>query len=113
MKRIEGNTVEFEDGKKACFDAIIFATGYRSTVRNWLKVLTDRFHLGKRPWNISIDLGKIHLAVTPCLKLREATTCSTPRGCPESAFRTTGKERMVCTAPGSRRGAWLGYQGMP
>lgn len=40
MERIEGDVVEFEDGKRDRFDAIIFATGYRSTVLNWLKVGT-------------------------------------------------------------------------
>ncbi|XP_062076192.1 probable indole-3-pyruvate monooxygenase YUCCA11 [Humulus lupulus] len=34
---IEGNKIEFENGKIKSFDAIIFATGYRSTVQNWLK----------------------------------------------------------------------------
>lgn len=29
----------FEDGKKGRFDAIVFATGYSSTVWKWLKVL--------------------------------------------------------------------------
>ncbi|ESW09506.1 hypothetical protein PHAVU_009G133300 [Phaseolus vulgaris] len=33
----EGKMVEFEDGKDGEFDIIIFATGYNSTVLNWLK----------------------------------------------------------------------------
>ncbi|KAI4376619.1 hypothetical protein MLD38_014360 [Melastoma candidum] len=37
IKRIKGQTVEFVDGKAACFDAIILATGYKSNVPSWLK----------------------------------------------------------------------------
>nr|CAB3472819.1 unnamed protein product [Digitaria exilis] len=33
----DGNVVEFADGKRHPFDAIVFATGYRSSVRRWLK----------------------------------------------------------------------------
>ncbi len=36
--KIVGNSVAFENGLEAGFDAIIFATGYRSTARSWLKV---------------------------------------------------------------------------
>lgn len=35
---IEGNAVEFEDGKRDCFDSLVFATGYKSTANIWLKV---------------------------------------------------------------------------
>lgn len=38
VKSVHGNLVEFNDGKQYPFDAIVFATGYRSTVRRWLKV---------------------------------------------------------------------------
>ncbi|XP_066308710.1 probable indole-3-pyruvate monooxygenase YUCCA10 [Miscanthus floridulus] len=37
VKSVRGNVVEFGDGKRHPFDAIVFATGYRSTVRQWLK----------------------------------------------------------------------------
>ncbi|CAN6475934.1 unnamed protein product [Victoria cruziana] len=37
IKHIKGNNVEFEDGKVDRFDAIVFATGYKSTVRSWLQ----------------------------------------------------------------------------
>lgn len=36
--------VEFEDGKDGEFDIIIFATGYNSTVLNWLKVHIKQSH---------------------------------------------------------------------
>ncbi|KAL6627702.1 hypothetical protein ACP70R_031428 [Stipagrostis hirtigluma subsp. patula] len=36
-KSVRGNVVEFADGNRHPFDAIVFATGYRSTVRRWLK----------------------------------------------------------------------------
>ncbi|KAK4782810.1 hypothetical protein SAY86_007184 [Trapa natans] len=49
LTRIEGDTIEFEDGKKARFDAIIFATGYRSTVRKWLKGGEDLFNANGMP----------------------------------------------------------------
>ncbi|CAL5021267.1 unnamed protein product [Urochloa decumbens] len=35
--QIKGNIVEFEDGKESTFDAIVFATGYKSTANTWLK----------------------------------------------------------------------------
>jgi len=35
-----GNGVRFVDGNKMAFDAVIFATGYRSNVPFWLKVRT-------------------------------------------------------------------------
>ncbi|KAL5571894.1 hypothetical protein UlMin_021491 [Ulmus minor] len=34
---IEGNTIKFENGETHHFDDIIFATGYRSNVKTWLK----------------------------------------------------------------------------
>ncbi|ONH89754.1 hypothetical protein PRUPE_8G014100 [Prunus persica] len=34
---IQGDNIEFENGCKDRFDAIVFATGYKSTVLNWLK----------------------------------------------------------------------------
>nr|CAB3476872.1 unnamed protein product [Digitaria exilis] len=37
IKSVHGNVVEFADGKRHPFDAIVFATGYRSSVRRWLK----------------------------------------------------------------------------
>ncbi|XP_062183736.1 probable indole-3-pyruvate monooxygenase YUCCA10 [Phragmites australis] len=37
VKSVRGNVVEFADGKRHPFDAMVFATGYRSTVRRWLK----------------------------------------------------------------------------
>ena len=38
ITKIIGNKVEFEDGKESSFDAIVFATGYKTTVNLWLKV---------------------------------------------------------------------------
>ena len=35
-----GNIVKFQRGDKISFDAIVFATGYKSTANMWLKVLT-------------------------------------------------------------------------
>ncbi|TVU26127.1 hypothetical protein EJB05_28673, partial [Eragrostis curvula] len=37
ISRIKGNIVESEDRKECSFDAIVFATGYRSTANIWLK----------------------------------------------------------------------------
>ncbi|CAN6475949.1 unnamed protein product [Victoria cruziana] len=37
VKCIRGNDVEFENGSVHRFDAIVFATGYKSTVKGWLK----------------------------------------------------------------------------
>ncbi|CAO2180286.1 unnamed protein product [Urochloa humidicola] len=36
VKSVRGNAVEFADGTRHPFDAIVLATGYRSTVRRWL-----------------------------------------------------------------------------
>lgn len=44
VTRINGNNVAFDDGKMRYFDAIVFATGYRSTVKNWLKVKVTVVH---------------------------------------------------------------------
>ncbi|XP_078148650.1 putative indole-3-pyruvate monooxygenase YUCCA11 [Carex rostrata] len=41
---IEGNIVAFSNGQAHHFDAIIFATGYRSTIRQWLE--TDEGLIG-------------------------------------------------------------------
>lgn len=38
IKNIEGDMINFADGQKGQFDAIVFATGFKSTVRKWLKV---------------------------------------------------------------------------
>ncbi|XP_072988170.1 probable indole-3-pyruvate monooxygenase YUCCA10 [Typha latifolia] len=37
LTSIKGNLVTFSDGKVYHFDAIIFATGYKSSVKEWLK----------------------------------------------------------------------------
>ncbi|KAL5215093.1 hypothetical protein ABZP36_004245 [Zizania latifolia] len=37
ISRISANNVEFHGGKKFPFDAIVFATGYKTTVNTWLK----------------------------------------------------------------------------
>uniref|UniRef100_A0A453MLU1 indole-3-pyruvate monooxygenase n=1 Tax=Aegilops tauschii subsp. strangulata TaxID=200361 RepID=A0A453MLU1_AEGTS len=37
ITKIKGKTIEFEGGKEASFDAIVFATGYKSTTNSWLK----------------------------------------------------------------------------
>ncbi|KAG6388614.1 hypothetical protein SASPL_150046 [Salvia splendens] len=37
MKMVKGNKVEFSNGRVKSFDAIVFATGYNSTVKKWLK----------------------------------------------------------------------------
>ncbi|GMN56418.1 hypothetical protein TIFTF001_025537 [Ficus carica] len=44
LTRIEGNNVTFDNGETHPFDVIIFATGYKSTVRNWLKGGDDLFN---------------------------------------------------------------------
>ncbi|KAJ1691599.1 hypothetical protein LUZ63_015754 [Rhynchospora breviuscula] len=45
LTSIEGSMVTFSNGKTHHYDAIIFATGYRSTVRQWLE--TDEGLIGK------------------------------------------------------------------
>ncbi|CAM0943798.1 unnamed protein product [Alopecurus aequalis] len=37
ITKIEGKTIEFQGGDKGSFDAIVFATGYKSTANTWLK----------------------------------------------------------------------------
>jgi indole-3-pyruvate monooxygenase len=39
IANIKGTEITFENGKSKQYDAIIFATGYRSTVLDWLKVI--------------------------------------------------------------------------
>ncbi|KAL6896851.1 hypothetical protein ACP4OV_007423 [Aristida adscensionis] len=38
VSKIVGNKVKFEGGVESYFDAILFATGYKSTVNTWLKL---------------------------------------------------------------------------
>lgn len=47
MKGINGNVVEFADGRQFPFDAIVFATGYRSAAKKWLKVSISFCRYGK------------------------------------------------------------------
>ena len=44
IKRIEGNTVYFEDGKKQAFDAIICATGYQHNLESFLSINAERMN---------------------------------------------------------------------
>ncbi|CAO2162132.1 unnamed protein product [Urochloa humidicola] len=37
MTSVNGNVVEFADGRQHPFDAIVFATGYRSGIKRWLQ----------------------------------------------------------------------------
>ncbi|KQK02875.1 probable indole-3-pyruvate monooxygenase YUCCA10 [Brachypodium distachyon] len=37
VTKIKGKTIEFQGGNEASFDAIVFATGYKSTATMWLK----------------------------------------------------------------------------
>ncbi|KAJ6682233.1 FLAVIN-BINDING MONOOXYGENASE-LIKE PROTEIN [Salix koriyanagi] len=43
IRGIQGSRIEFASGEIKRFDAIIFATGYKSTVRHWLKGGQDLF----------------------------------------------------------------------
>ena len=43
ISKIMGDIVEFQCSKKISFDAIVFATGYKSTANIWLKVTTSIF----------------------------------------------------------------------
>uniref|UniRef100_M8B4Z0 indole-3-pyruvate monooxygenase n=1 Tax=Aegilops tauschii TaxID=37682 RepID=M8B4Z0_AEGTA len=38
ISKIKGNIVKFQCSKRMSFDAIVFATGYKSTANMWLKV---------------------------------------------------------------------------
>ncbi|KAI4344902.1 hypothetical protein L6164_012084 [Bauhinia variegata] len=40
----EDKMIQFEDGREECFDVIIFATGYKSNVLNWLKDYKHMFN---------------------------------------------------------------------
>ncbi|CAM0911880.1 unnamed protein product [Alopecurus aequalis] len=37
ITNIKGKIIEFQDGNEGSFDAIVFATGYKSTTNRWLK----------------------------------------------------------------------------
>ncbi|KAL6658093.1 hypothetical protein ACP70R_003679 [Stipagrostis hirtigluma subsp. patula] len=37
IRKIKDNIVEFDSSKESAFDAIVFATGYKSTANTWLK----------------------------------------------------------------------------
>lgn len=38
IEEIKGDQIKFTNGQERQFDAIVFATGFKSTVRKWLKV---------------------------------------------------------------------------
>lgn len=38
IKMVKGKQVEFSNGRSESFDAIVFATGFKSTVMKWLQV---------------------------------------------------------------------------
>jgi NAD(P)H-nitrite reductase large subunit len=40
VESFSGNGARFVDGNEMAFDAVIFATGYRSNVPSWLQVYT-------------------------------------------------------------------------
>lgn len=45
IKVVRRNGVEFENGKEFQFDAIILATGFKSTINQWLQVkITSYFN---------------------------------------------------------------------
>ncbi|OAY77669.1 putative indole-3-pyruvate monooxygenase YUCCA10 [Ananas comosus] len=44
VSSVKGNNVEFSDGNSYPFDAIIFATGYKSTIKEWLQ--SDEYLIG-------------------------------------------------------------------
>ncbi|GFS40315.1 flavin-binding monooxygenase family protein [Actinidia rufa] len=53
VRRLTRHTVEFINGKKENFDAIILATGYKSNVPSWLKerdMFSERDGLPRRPF---------------------------------------------------------------
>ncbi|MQL91993.1 hypothetical protein Taro_024616 [Colocasia esculenta] len=45
VSKVKGDEVTFADGRTRSFDAIIFATGYKSMARKWLKACTRSTHL--------------------------------------------------------------------
>ncbi|XP_073301935.1 indole-3-pyruvate monooxygenase YUCCA6-like [Primulina huaijiensis] len=53
IRRLGHRSVEFVDGRRESFDAIILATGYKSNVPSWLKeneMFSDKDGLPKRPF---------------------------------------------------------------
>ncbi|VVA10610.1 PREDICTED: indole-3-pyruvate monooxygenase [Prunus dulcis] len=53
IKQLEHQTVEFIDGKVEHFDAVIFATGYKSNVTSWLKetnMFSEKNGLPRKPF---------------------------------------------------------------
>lgn len=38
IEEIKGDQIKFSNGQEKRFDAIVFATGFTSNVRKWLKV---------------------------------------------------------------------------
>ncbi|RAL52932.1 hypothetical protein DM860_007700 [Cuscuta australis] len=53
IKRVKRHTVEFVNGKEEAFDAIIFATGYKSNVSSWLKekeTFSEKEGLPRKPF---------------------------------------------------------------
>lgn len=95
--------VEFEDGKDGEFDIIIFATGYNSTVLNWLKVHIKQSHncfsLNKfKCWFLNVSEIGPNWFFCNLLKHRITKDCSMVMECLNQVFQITGREKMVSTA---------------
>ena len=83
VKSVRGNVVEFGDGKRHPFDAIVFATGYRSTVRQWLKVCIAKkasMHCTFAPMISASCSLRAYEHVAWCVRLRREAKLSPPAG---------------------------------
>ncbi|CAN0878943.1 Probable indole-3-pyruvate monooxygenase YUCCA11 [Linum grandiflorum] len=106
---ITGNNVEFSNGKTEHFDAIVFATGYKSTVRNWLKVVFSRrtmvsfgdvildktFSKMEETTVIIVGAGPAGLATSACLNMYSIPNILLEReDCCASLWRKRAYDRL-------------------
>lgn len=61
IRRLKRHEVEFDNGKTERFDAIILATGYKSNVPSWLKVLVNNDNIVILP--LSTFFNKIFILI--------------------------------------------------
>lgn len=97
---IEGNKIRFANDTLKCYDAIIFATGYKSTVLKWLKVCVN-YDL----WSLffNFDFEEYFINVCVLLIVRRMTTISLmTMECRRKVTPTTGNRKTAFTVLGSQ-----------
>ena len=113
ISKIIGNNVQFECGNDCEFDAIVFATGYKSTANLWLKVRT-RFSCSS--FVIHSCLGMAFVLRVRCtfsfIWHRTTSACSTVTDVQAKVIPIFGKVKMASISLVLRGWDWLAFPRM-